>query len=155
MKGERISKAKQMSRRGRNCQSKGRKWQKYFADILAMVTGMDPDDVYSNQGGDKGDEDVHRSAKMKRAFPFWVECKNTQTLQIPGWWRKLNGDREKVSGADPGIIVSRLYGTSEALVTMSLVDFLNAMYGPLSPSQIEEIRQRTGMSVPRLKRTKK
>lgn len=139
-KGGKVTLEEQRSKRGRTSQGKGKAWQHAVAKIIALVTGVDKDDVHSNHGGTKGDEDVHRSEKAKRAFPFWIECKNEKRLSVPKWWAQLKEDREAAQCEEPGLIVSKLYGTSEALVTLSLDDFLDALYGPLTPSQRDQIR---------------
>lgn len=139
-KGSKVTKKQQTSKRNRNNGKKGKKWQKGVAEILSAVTGCDVKDFYSTQGGDKGAEDVNRSKAAREAFPFWIECKNTQTLQIPKWWAKLNEDRAEAKCDDPGIIISKLSGTSEALVTMSLTSFVEALYGPLTPHQLYLIK---------------
>ena len=141
VKGGKRTVAQQRSSRARSSQSKGRDWQKAVAKILALVTGTSKDDFFSNQGGDKGDIDVHMSAAAREAFPFWIECKNQKTLKIPEWIRKLDEDREAAGCDEPGLIITKLYGTSRALVTIELPDFLDAIYGPLSPEQREEITE--------------
>lgn len=140
-KGKRVTVKQKRSRRGRTSQGKGKAWQHVVAKILSIATGCDKKDFHSNHGGVKGEEDVHRSEAARKAFPFWLEVKNQKALSIPNWWAKLKEDRDKEGCSDPGIIVSRLYGTSEALVTLSLPDFLNALYGPLTEEELAEIHQ--------------
>ena len=138
-KGGKRTVAQQRSSRGRTSQSKGRRWQKITAAILSYVTRVDKDEFFSNQGGDKGDEDVHMSAAARASFPFWIECKSTKTLNIKEWLRKLDEDREAAQCELPGIVISKLYGTSRALVMIELPDFLDALYGPLTPDQRAQI----------------
>lgn len=131
--------AQKRSSRGRTCQKKGRRWQKIVAAVLSTATGVDKDEFFSNQGGDKGDEDVHMSAAARACFPFWIECKNTKLLSIKEWIRKLDEDREAAQCELPGVVISKLYGTSRALVVIELPAFLEALHGPLSPQQRHEI----------------
>ena len=138
-KGGKKTLVQRRSSRGRTSQSVGRRWQKVVALILSYVTKVHKDEFFSNQGGDKGDEDVHMSARARDCFPFWIECKSTKTLSVKEWLRKLDEDREAAQCELPGIVISKLYGTSRALVMIELPDFLNALYGPLSPQQLAEI----------------
>lgn len=140
-KGGKKTLKQRRSSRGRTSQSVGRRWQKVVAAVLSKVTQVDKDEFFSNQGGDKGDEDVHMSAKARACFPFWIECKSTKTLSVKEWIRKLDEDREAAKCDLPGIVISKLYGTSRALVMIELPDFLNALYGPLSPQQMAEITE--------------
>ena len=140
-KGRKRTVAQQRSSRARSSQAKGRAWQKVVARILSYATYVDKDEFFSNQGGDKGDEDVHMSAAARASFPFWIECKDTRTLSVKAWVKKLDEDREAVGCAEPGIVISKLYGTSRALVMIELPDFLNALYGPLSLEQMSQITE--------------
>lgn len=140
-KAAKRTEAQKRSARGRTCQKKGRRWQKIVAAVLSTATGVDKDEFFSNQGGDKGDEDVHMSAKARTCFPFWIECKNTRNLSIKEWIRKLDEDREAAQCELPGVVISKLYGTSRALVVIELLDLLEALYGPLSPQQRLQISE--------------
>lgn len=139
VKGKKRTLGQQRSSRARSSQAKGKGWQKAVARILSYVTEVDKDEFFSNHGGDKGDEDIHMSTKARRCFPFWIECKNTRVLSIKAWLQKLDEDRKEAGCEEPGLIISKLSGTSRALVTIELPDFLNALYGPFSPKQLEQI----------------
>lgn len=160
VKGGKRTVAQQRSSRGRTSQKVGRTWQKVVASILSYVTKVNKDEFFSNQGGDKGDEDVHMSAAARVSFPFWIECKSQKTLKIPEWFRKLDEDREAAGCDEPGLIITKLYGTSRALVTIELPDFLDALYGPLSLKQREEITEmirnkpKKGLACPKTKTQK-
>lgn len=141
VKGTKRTVAHQRSSRGRTSQKVGRRWQKIVAEVLAEVTFVGKDEFASNQGGDKGDEDVHMSAEARACFPFWTECKCTKKLSVRAWIEKLDEDREAAKCELPGIIISKLYGTSRALVMIELPDFLDAVYGPLTSRQRAKITQ--------------
>ncbi len=62
--------------------AKGRRLQQWIAnEILNRFTGLDPDDVTSRSMG-CGGEDVLLSPKARGKFPFSVEAKNTERLNL-------------------------------------------------------------------------
>jgi len=62
--------------------AKGRRLQQWIAnEILNRFTGLDPDDVTSRSMGCSG-EDVLLSPKARGKFPFSVEAKNTERLNL-------------------------------------------------------------------------
>ena len=61
---------------------KGRRLQQWVVNmILDRFTGLDPDDVTSRSMG-CGGEDVLMSPKARKKFPFSVESKNTEKLNL-------------------------------------------------------------------------
>ena len=131
-KGKKRTLKQQKSSRARTSQTKGKSWQKVVAHILAYTFDMPEDEFFSNQGGDKGDRDVHQSSAARSAFPYWIECKNEKNFRISAWLKKLDEDREAAKCDEPGLIIAKLYGTSRALVMIELPDFLLEAYGPVS-----------------------
>ena len=62
--------------------AKGRRLQQWIAnEILNRFTGLDPDDVTSRSMG-CGGEDVLLSPKARGKFPFSIEAKNTERLNL-------------------------------------------------------------------------
>ncbi len=65
-----------------SCKDKGRRLQQTVVNwILDRFTGLDPDDVTSRSMG-CGGEDVLLSTKARGKFPFSIECKNTERLNL-------------------------------------------------------------------------
>lgn len=65
-----------------SCKDKGRRLQQTVVNwILDRFTGLDPDDVTSRSMGCSG-EDVLLSPKARLKFPFSIECKNTERLNL-------------------------------------------------------------------------
>lgn len=65
-----------------SAKAKGRRFQQFVRDaILAMFPNLEPDDVRSTSMGASG-ADLLLSPAARRAFPYYVECKNVEALNI-------------------------------------------------------------------------
>lgn len=65
-----------------SAKAKGRKLQQWVRDlILESFTDLEPDDVRSTSMG-AGGEDVLLSPAARRHFPFSIECKNVEKLNV-------------------------------------------------------------------------
>ena len=70
----------------RSAKNKGKRLQNKIRDlILEKFDTLEPDDVRSITMGDSG-EDILLSPAARRLFPFSVECKNQEKLNI---WSSL------------------------------------------------------------------
>ena len=70
----------------RSAKNKGKRLQNKVRDlILEKFETLEPDDVRSITMGDSG-EDILLSPAARRKFPFSVECKNQEKLNI---WSSL------------------------------------------------------------------
>ena len=70
----------------RSAKNKGKRLQNKVRDlILEKFNQLEPDDVRSITMGDSG-EDILLSPAARRLFPFSVECKNEEKLNI---WSSL------------------------------------------------------------------
>ena len=70
----------------RSAKSKGRRLQNQIKELLLeSFKELEPDDVRSTTMGDSG-EDILLSPAARRLFPFSVECKNQEKLNI---WSSL------------------------------------------------------------------
>ena len=70
----------------RSAKSKGRRLQNQIKELLLeSFKELEPDDVRSITMGDSG-EDILLSPAARRLFPFSVECKNQEKLNI---WSSL------------------------------------------------------------------
>ena len=66
----------------RSAKNKGKRLQNDVRDlILETFTELEPDDVRSTTMGDSG-EDILLSPAARKLFPFSVECKNQEKLNI-------------------------------------------------------------------------
>lgn len=73
--------------RPQSAKAKGRRLQQEVRDaVLAAFPQLEPDDVRSTSMGASG-ADLLLSPAAKKAFPFAVECKNVESLNI---WKALD-----------------------------------------------------------------
>ena len=85
----------------RSAKNKGKRLQNNVRDlILEKFTQLEPDDVRSITMGDSG-EDILLSPAARRLFPFSVECKNQEKLNI---WSSLE-QAEGNSGNHPPLVI--------------------------------------------------
>jgi len=65
-----------------SCKAKGRRLQQEVRDaVLETFRELEPDDVRSTSMGASG-EDLLLSPAARRLFPFSVECKNVERLNV-------------------------------------------------------------------------
>jgi hypothetical protein len=85
----------------RSAKNKGKRLQNKVRDlILEKFTQLEPDDVRSITMGDSG-EDILLSPAARRLFPFSVECKNQEKLNI---WSSIE-QAEGNSGNHPPLVI--------------------------------------------------
>ena len=75
---------------------KGREHQKQIADDIRKAFNLPPEDVVSRPMGSPG-IDVMLSVRARSVFPFGIECKRSESLSIPAWWKQCatNADNLK------------------------------------------------------------
>ena len=86
----------------RSAKNKGKRLQNKIRDLILekFNTKLEPDDVRSITMGDSG-EDILLSPAARRLFPFSVECKNQEKLNI---WSSLE-QAEGNSGNHPPLVI--------------------------------------------------
>ena len=88
----------------RSAKNKGKRLQNKIRDlILEKFDSLEPDDVRSITMGDSG-EDILLSPAARRVFPFSVECKNQEKLNI---WGALEQAEENSGNHTPLVIFKR------------------------------------------------
>ena len=88
----------------RSAKNKGKRLQNKIRDlILEKFDSLEPDDVRSITMGDSG-EDILLSPAARRLFPFSVECKNQEKLNI---WSALEQAEENSGNHTPLVIFKR------------------------------------------------
>ena len=88
----------------RSAKNKGKRLQNNVRDlILEKFTQLEPDDVRSTTMGDSG-EDVLLSPFARRLFPFSIECKNQEKLNI---WSSLEQAENNSGSHTPLLIFKR------------------------------------------------
>ena len=71
----------------RSCKAKGRRFQQEVRDLLLkFAPSLEPDDVRSTSMGASG-EDILFSPAARRIYPYNIECKNVESLNI---WKAVD-----------------------------------------------------------------
>jgi|TARA_B100001094_G_C17721257_1_gene572086 hypothetical protein len=64
-----------------SAKAKGRRLQQWVRDMLIEMLEVHPEDVESRSMG-AGGEDIIMARAARQKFPFSVECKNTEKLNV-------------------------------------------------------------------------
>ncbi|OUW11933.1 MAG: hypothetical protein CBD26_00185 [Candidatus Pelagibacter sp. TMED166] len=107
----------------RSAKNKGKRLQNQVRDlILEKFNQLEPDDVRSITMGDSG-EDILLSPAARKLFPFSVECKNQEKLNI---WKSLEQSETNCGNHTPMVIFKRnRTKTYVALEFDKLLELLN------------------------------
>ena len=102
------------------CKQKGRDHQKYVAALIQKAFNLPEEDVVSRPMGSPG-LDIMLSGRARGLFPFGIECKRTEKLSIPAWWKQCTDNADK-EGLMPMLVYRQNHG--RAMVVMQFTDFL-------------------------------
>ena len=107
----------------RSAKNKGKRLQNKIRDlILEKFDILEPDDVRSITMGDSG-EDILLSPVARKLFPFSVECKNQEKLNI---WSSLEQAEENSGDHAPLVIFKRNRSKTYAVLEFDkLLELLN------------------------------
>ena len=107
----------------RSAKNKGKRLQNQVRDlILEKFQQLEEDDVRSTTMGDSG-EDVLLSPFARRLFPFSIECKNQEKLNI---WSSLEQDENNSGKHTPLLIFKRNRTKTYAVLELNeLLKLLN------------------------------
>ena len=107
----------------RSAKNKGKRLQNKVRDlILEKFNQLEPDDVRSITMGDSG-EDILLSPAARKLFPFSVECKNQEKLNI---WSALEQAEENSGNHIPLVIFKRNRTKTYAVLEFdNLLDLLD------------------------------
>ena len=87
-----------------SAKAKGRNLQKWVRDIiLEKFSGLEPDDVRSTSMG-AGGEDVQLSPAARKHFPYSVECKNTEALNV---WKAYEQAQANCGDYEPILVMKK------------------------------------------------
>ena len=92
--------------------AKGRRLQQQFMQLLIEKLDIDPEDIESRSMG-AGGEDLIMSKAARNKFPYSVECKNQERMNIWQAWEQANNNKGiyeplvviKKNGVNPLIVV--------------------------------------------------
>ena len=107
----------------RSAKNKGKRLQNKVRDlILEKFNQLEPDDLRSITMGDSG-EDILLSPAARRLFPFSVECKNQEKLNI---WSSLEQAETNSGNHVPLLIFKRNRTKTYAVLEFDkLLELLN------------------------------
>ena len=103
--------------------AKGRRLQQKFMQLLIEKLDIDPEDIESRSMG-AGGEDLIMSKAARTKFPFSIECKNQEKLNIWSAWEQANSNR----GIYEPLVVIKRNGTTP-LVVLDANVFLDYVKG--------------------------
>ena len=95
-----------------SAKAKGRRLQQKFMQLLIEKLEIDPEDIESRSMG-AGGEDLIMSKAARSKFPFSVECKNQERLNVWSAWEQANDNKGiydplvviKKNGVDPLVVL--------------------------------------------------
>ena len=91
--------------------AKGRRLQQQFMQLLIEKLDIDPEDIESRSMG-AGGEDLIMSKAARDKFPYSIECKNQERLNIWQAWEQANNNK----GIYEPMLVIKKNGTSPLVV---------------------------------------
>ena len=86
-----------------SAKAKGRKLQQWVRDQLIETLEVDPEDIKSCSMG-AGGEDVVMARAAREKFPFSVECKNTEKLNI---WNAYDQACANSNDYEPLVVIKK------------------------------------------------
>ena len=98
--------------------AKGRRLQQQFMQLLIEKLDIDPEDIESRAMG-SGGEDLIMSKAARHKFPYSIECKNQESLNIWKAWEQANGNK----GLYEPLVVIKKNGV-KPLVVLDAENFL-------------------------------
>ena len=72
--------------------AKGRRLQRQFMQLLIEKLDIDPEDIESRSMG-AGGEDLIMSKAARTKFPYSIECKNQERMNIWSAWEQANSNK--------------------------------------------------------------
>ena len=86
-----------------SAKSKGRRLQQWVRDVLVESLNIHPEDIESRSMG-AGGEDLIMSRAARKSFPYSVECKNQEKINI---WSAYQQAQENSKGYTPIVVLKR------------------------------------------------
>ena len=102
-----------------SAKAKGRRLQQKFMELLIEKLKIDPEDIESRSMG-AGGEDLIMSRAARHKFPYSVECKNQERVNIWQAWEQANGNK----GIYEPLVVIKKNGV-RPLVVLDAENFLD------------------------------
>ena len=102
-----------------SAKAKGRRLQQWFRDLLIDKLGIHKEDIESRSMG-AGGEDLIMSRSARDKFPYSVECKNQEKINI---WESYKQAEENSKDYEPVVVIKR--NNSKPLVLVDAEYFVS------------------------------
>ena len=86
-----------------SAKAKGRRLQQQFRDLLIEELGIHPEDIESRSMG-AGGEDLIMARAAREKFPYSVECKNVEKLNV---WDAYDQAKANCGNYEPIVIMKK------------------------------------------------
>ena len=86
-----------------SAKSKGRRFQQWVRDQLIETLNIHPEDIESRSMGSQG-EDLIMARAAREKFPFSIECKNQQSLNV---WKAYEQAEANSGDYEPVVFIKR------------------------------------------------
>ena len=116
-----------------SAKAKGRRLQQWFRDLLIEKLDIHPEDIESRSMG-AGGEDLIMARAAREKFPYSVECKNQEKINI---WESLKQAESNSEKGKPVLIFKRNRSKTYAVLDK------NEIFIPLINKFIIEIKNNT------------
>ena len=83
--------------------AKGRRLQQWVRDLLIEKLEVHPEDIQSRSMG-AGGEDLIMSRSAREKFPYSIECKNQESLNI---WKSYEQAQQNSGNYEPIVVIKR------------------------------------------------
>ena len=104
--------------RPQSAKAKGRRLQQQFRELLIEELGIHPEDIESRSMG-AGGEDLIMARAAREKFPFSIECKNVEKLNV---WEAYNQAKENSKDYEPIVVMKK--NNQKALVVLDAEKFV-------------------------------
>ena len=99
--------------------AKGRRLQQWVRDLLVESLDIHPEDIESRSMG-AGGEDLIMSRAARQSFPYSVECKNQEKINV---WSAYDQATENSGNYTPIVVIKR--NRSKPLVVIDAESFID------------------------------
>ena len=86
-----------------SAKAKGRRLQQWFSDLLIDKLGIHKEDIVSRSMG-AGGEDLIMARSARQKFPYSIECKNQEKINI---WESYKQANENSKDYEPVVVLKR------------------------------------------------
>ena len=86
-----------------SAKAKGRRLQQQFRELLIEELGIHPEDIESRSMG-AGGEDLIMARAAREKFPYSIECKNVEKLNV---WEAYKQAEDNSGKYEPVVVIKR------------------------------------------------